>query len=186
MENASKALILAGEVLIGMVVLSFMVYFFVRMGRTSSNINNQLETDKVLVFNNHFTKFNGRVDITADDIVSVLNFAKNSNNYYEITDDKNSIYYVDVIVDGVNLMDKVKQDGNYISQFLGENNIRYYSCNSAYSLKGNKINVSYKENNDIIKSNQTGLVTMIRFTSTNIKNNGTTYDIMNKDKFVVQ
>ena len=45
MENASKALLLAAEVLIGMLVLSLMVYLFITFGSNAAKINKQLEDD---------------------------------------------------------------------------------------------------------------------------------------------
>ena len=39
MENASKALIMAGGVLIGVLIISLAVYLFVSFGQTSAEIN---------------------------------------------------------------------------------------------------------------------------------------------------
>ena len=41
MENASKALIMAGGVLIGVLVISLAVYLFVSFGQTSAEINGE-------------------------------------------------------------------------------------------------------------------------------------------------
>ena len=41
MENASKALIMAGGILVGVLVLSLMVYLFADFGSTSAQINAQ-------------------------------------------------------------------------------------------------------------------------------------------------
>lgn len=176
MENASKALILAGEMLIGVIVLGLLSFLFVSMGRSSKKINNQIETDRVLVFNNHFTDFNGRVDITANEIVTVLNFAKKNNKDYNINKSSNSVYYVDVLVDNVSIIDYTKDQ---LNEFLKNNNINYFKCNAKYTKLGNNITVKYQDNGNIIIDNTTALVTKIKFTSTNISG----YDIVNKDKF---
>ena len=41
MENATKALIMAGGILVGVLVLSLMVYLFADFGSTSAQINAQ-------------------------------------------------------------------------------------------------------------------------------------------------
>lgn len=99
MENASKALIMAAEVLIGIVVLGIFSFLFVRMGSISKTIHKNIEADKLLIFNNHFDDYSGRIDITANDIVSVINFAKKANKDNEITDLSRSDF-VNVIING--------------------------------------------------------------------------------------
>lgn len=179
MENASKALILAGEMLIGVIVLGLLSFLFVSMGRSSKKINNQIETDRVLVFNNHFTDFNGRVDITANEIVTVLNFAKKNNKDYNIDKNSNSVYYVDVLVDNVSIIDYTKDQ---LNEFLKNNNINYFKCNAKFTKQGNTITVKYQDNGNITIDNTTSLVTKIKFTSSNISG----FDIVNKDKFMLK
>ena len=179
MENASKALILAGEMLIGVIVLGLLSYLFVSMGRSSKKINNQIETDRVLVFNNHFTDFNGRVDITANEIVTVLNFAKKNNKDYNIDASSNSVYYVDVLVDNVSI---INYSEDQLNEFLKNNNIKYFKCNAKYTKNGNTITAKYQDNGNLTIDNTTSLVTKIKFFSSNISG----FDIVNKDKFILK
>lgn len=48
MENASKALIMAGGILVGVLVLSLMVYLFADFGSTSAQINAQKQTKSII------------------------------------------------------------------------------------------------------------------------------------------
>ena len=76
MENASKALIMAGEILIALIVLGLGIGIIVTMGKFSADMNDRIAADTVAEFNNNFTKFEGRIDITAEEIASIINFAK--------------------------------------------------------------------------------------------------------------
>ena len=62
MENASKALIMAGEILIALIVLGLGIGIIVTMGKFSANMNDRIAADTVAEFNSNFTKFEGRID----------------------------------------------------------------------------------------------------------------------------
>ncbi len=83
MENASKALLMAAGVLIGIMVLSLAVYLFVTFGSTSAQMHQQKEQDQLNQFNSQFTSYEGKEDITIYDIVTVANLATENNKYYE-------------------------------------------------------------------------------------------------------
>ena len=57
MENASKALIIAGEILIGIAILSLASYIFIQFGTFSSNLNTQISETSITQFNVHFTNY---------------------------------------------------------------------------------------------------------------------------------
>ena len=90
MENASKALIIAGSVLIMILVLSLATYTFTRMGRDTAKMYSELEASDKSEFNQRFLNYKDR-DIKKDasgqwinalsiqDIVTVVNFAKENN-----------------------------------------------------------------------------------------------------------
>ena len=90
MENASKALLMAAGVLIGIMVLSLAVYLFVTFGSTSAQMHQQKEQDQLNQFNSQFTSYEGKEDITIYDIVTVANLATENNKYYEF-DTKTSL-----------------------------------------------------------------------------------------------
>ena len=107
MENASKALIMAGEILIALLLLGLWVTLTVMMGRFSADMNDRIASDKVAEFNKHFTDYEGRIDISVEEIASIINFAKtsNDNNELSISDagtSNQSVYWVDVEIDGLN------------------------------------------------------------------------------------
>ena len=86
MENASKAMIMAGGVLIGILILSLAVYLFADFGTTAAEINKQNEQSQITQFNSKFTSYEGKAGITIYDIVTVAGYAYENNKYYEGSD----------------------------------------------------------------------------------------------------
>ena len=95
MENASKALIMAASVLLGIMILSLAVYLFATFGATSAQIHEQNEASKLNEFNTQFTSYEGKRN-TIYDVITVANLATTNNEQYELTKasagDKESFY----------------------------------------------------------------------------------------------
>ena len=205
MENVSRALIIAGEVLIAVLVLSLAMVVIVKFGKFSANTNKRLSENELNNFNNKFYAFNGRINITADEIASLINFAKENNDLHEVdlTNKQNAEYYVDV---------KILGDGNYngsffkflskktgddiskadfknsINDFLKAYNNNLFYCNAGVkSVNGNVIKVEVKDDNINIKKNELGRVNEITFGLTNdlvkIPND---YDVVHKEKYTIE
>lgn len=91
MENASKALIMAGAVLIGIIILALMVYLFNAASSMRSAYSNNVNTTRMTEFNTKFTKYaitignyntNGNY-VTIHDIISLANNADQFNDGLE-------------------------------------------------------------------------------------------------------
>lgn len=104
MENASNALIMAGGVLIGVLIISLAVYLFVDFGSTSADINKQVEEQHLVQFNSKFLVYedvNGDKGLTIYDAITVGGFAQQNNEYYGDDDTNNDFrdnYKVEVIL----------------------------------------------------------------------------------------
>lgn len=107
MENASKALLMAATVLIGVLLLSLGVYLFTLFGDFSADMSEKLNQKNIDEFNAKFTKLESYQEgqewkntCRAQDIVSIANTAKENNNKYNYTiaDQNKGYYYVKVIV----------------------------------------------------------------------------------------
>lgn len=109
MENASKALIMAAEILIGVMIISIAVYLFNIMGQYSSETTSQIEDAQLAQFNNQFLKFYGTttneageiesISVTIHDIMSLANLAKKvneENGFTEIEPISDSSYYIQI------------------------------------------------------------------------------------------
>lgn len=75
MENASKALLMAASVLIGIILISLMVIMFMNSGNVSSSYDKTISQEEISVFNSNFTKYVGR-GLTIHEVKSIINFAK--------------------------------------------------------------------------------------------------------------
>ena len=203
MENASKALLMAAEILIAVLIMSLIVALTVILGNFSRNMNGRIEEDKTSAFNQHFLDVDQRIDITAQEIATLINFSKESNDSHELEFDNKSQspYYVDVLIDGVSFFndpnqkaednEKTYKDKNLFKQklnnFIATHNTEYYSTNvrkTKYTPKTGKMNfadISVEEyvettdaNSDIKISKFNGQVTSINFNTTVVKKNGQT------------
>ena len=76
MENASKALLISGGILVAMLVISIGVYLFASYSDVGSSYEQTMEATEIQKFNVNFTKFEGRDDITIHEILTLANFAK--------------------------------------------------------------------------------------------------------------
>lgn len=59
MENASKALIMAGTIIIVMLVIAALIFVFNSGGGLSSSVQSKWSEDEILNFNRQFTKYEG-------------------------------------------------------------------------------------------------------------------------------
>ena len=93
MENASKALIMIAEVLVGIMIVSIGVYLFNEMGSYSADTTKQIEDTQIAQFNEQFLQYTGTttlyddagnpyigpVPCTIHDIIGLANLAKQTN-----------------------------------------------------------------------------------------------------------
>jgi len=87
MENASKALLIAGGVLIAILVASLGVYFWESFSEQTARIAQQMENDRKTEFNQQFMKYNGMSDLRIHDVITLINLAKDSNISNQLTND---------------------------------------------------------------------------------------------------
>lgn len=148
MENASKALIMAASILLGLMIISVGVALFNTFSEFSRDTIEKVDEKKLAEWNNNYLKYygtmaveeNGKyiskpIEVTAHDIVSVANLAKQNNENYELENqsgyDENS-YYVQVQVDKKNNFEKsTEQEKNKFLQensLTDENETKYYKC----------------------------------------------------------
>lgn len=92
MENASKALLMAAGVLIGILILALMVTLFLSAREVSSRHDQVKKTEEIEQFNANFTKYVGK-DITMHQVITIHNFAKIENNKIKsVNVNKNGIF----------------------------------------------------------------------------------------------
>ncbi len=116
MENASKALIMAAGVLIGVMILTLWVYLFLSFGAQSEDIYNKMEEQQLVEYNAQYTLYSGRNDVTIYDIISVANLAYENNKKYLDYTNFDSEYQVMVMFNGKDIASTTLTDRNRLLQ----------------------------------------------------------------------
>lgn len=80
MENATKALLISGGILLAIMVLSIGVVLFNQFSGSGEAYETSQTIAETRKFNNNFTKFEDRGDITAQEIVTLKEFVKQYND----------------------------------------------------------------------------------------------------------
>lgn len=96
MENASKALLMAAGVLVGLLVLTLAVYLFVTFGASAKEIRDEMYSSQLAEFNAKFNIYADRNDITIYTIISLVNMAKENNEYYKDISNYKNDYVIDI------------------------------------------------------------------------------------------
>lgn len=100
MENATQALLMAGGVLIGVLILTLAVFLFTDFGSTASQIQSQVETNRLVEFNAQYTVYVSKTDTTIYDVVSIANKAKENNDNYKEYGNYSSDYKITISIAG--------------------------------------------------------------------------------------
>lgn len=138
MENASKALLIAGGVLITVLVLSLAAYLFTDFSTTAAKISKQNDYRQLTSFNTQFTIYSGRKDISGYELVSIINLAKENNSKYELVNNYVENYKIDITVNGISVI-------NYTLEELEEKYIinKYqitYKCDNIHTNAIGRVN----------------------------------------------
>lgn len=91
MENASKALIMAATVLIGVIILSLGLYLFAYFSNYANDVEQENITNQIAQFNSQFLAFQGE-DLTVYDVITLANLAKNYNQNNGFTSNSTTGY----------------------------------------------------------------------------------------------
>ena len=100
MENASKALLISAGVLIAILLLTLFSYLMRQMGDSTSGIYSTLSQHEITEFNQKFLNYEGRDNLSIQDVVTIINLAKDNNKKL------NRPTIIEVKVDGSDWSDK--------------------------------------------------------------------------------
>ena len=79
MENVSKALIIVAEILIGVLLLTLMVFLFRSAGDFTGTVEDNIKVKNNNEFNTKFEQYRDRKDLTPQDVISIANLARSNN-----------------------------------------------------------------------------------------------------------
>lgn len=159
MENASKALIMAAEILIGVMIISAGVYLFNTFGSYSADATKKIEQSQIDTFNDQFLKYYGSVtkydetkqqDVvepvkcTIHDIVNLANLAKKNNTELGLENESgyaSNTRYIQIDIKGSKNLEKTKEED--LTKLIKDNDLakdkdsnitaetKYYKCTEA-------------------------------------------------------
>lgn len=138
MENATKALIIAAGMLMGIMILSLGVYLYFSLGQYITTTQIEMEANALNKFNTQYTQYvnyddvgNRKFEVTIQDIITLANIAYENNESHGLTGAPStystSTYYVAVNIKNVrnNLEKQVAtQSAEILSQYLNKK----YKC----------------------------------------------------------
>ena len=90
MENASKALLMAAGILVGVLVLSLLAYLIMYFSQLYADIDRQNADQKLAQFNTQYTTYLHKTDLTIYDILTIVSYAKENNQNYR--DEEGEVY----------------------------------------------------------------------------------------------
>ena len=138
MENAAKALLIAGGMLLTILTLSLFVYVFRIMAANSANIYDELSESEITEFNQKFLNFERKEKVTMQDVITILNLAIDNNQTEKMP------IKIKVYVDGLeeidkneNLADRPYQEiRNLLSKYFEKT---FNSCKISYAEGSNLV-----------------------------------------------
>lgn len=163
MENASKALIMAATVLMGLLLISLAVYLFATFGNVLTSIATENEATILAQFNAQFSVYDGNDrTFTIQDVVTIASLAKQNNDDYNMATGETiteNTMYVEV------KLRKSKTGNSYIPiheySIENNNNLIEESDNQITVTSGN-INIPQYQIEKISYSTETGRIYSIQ------------------------
>ena len=155
MENASKALLMAAGVLMGVVILSLAAYLFVTFSSFADDVKSEIANNQLNKFNSQFLAYEQREDLTVYDILTAVNLAENNNKYYQLEPGDTNYITVKVdnsVVNSTDIEKKIKpesleKEGEMKEDNLGGKSLKNYRCNVLLSDITGRVNaVNFSSN----------------------------------------
>ena len=142
MENASKALIIAAGVMIALMIVSIGVLLRLNLTQVSDSYVEKLDTVELQKYNNYFEVYEGRNNISAQEIITVIGIAKQKDNETSVWLKNTEITNWDEVQKNKFLSDNIlfeQSDGTVINVFKC-NQIVYDSNRKVVKIIFEKIN----------------------------------------------
>lgn len=138
MENATKAMLIAAGVLIGVMILSLGVALFSELQAYVESSYERIRFNEQNAFNSQFTKYED-ITSTIQDVVTAANLAYQNNVEYNADDserDNASTLYVAVYLDGKSIESTInKENVNLLSKNLDKK----YNCTVEFSQETGRV-----------------------------------------------
>lgn len=157
MENASKALLMAAGVLIGIMVLSLAVYLATSFSQLYADVNEKNVQQQLVQFNTRYTAYEYRTDLTIYDILTVVGYAKENNKKYKEDLTKENSISIYLKRDGSNIKDIQQKEQSDWDKFIKadqeelfnsvDKKLPTYTCSHiGYNSEGRVKEVKFEKN----------------------------------------
>ncbi len=118
MENASKALIMVAEILLGVIFIALLVIAYYNLNNFADSINYNIQNKNINEFNSQFTVYERRKNLTVHDIVTIVNLVNehnlnNADEEYQIKITGNAIKNIETIIKNTPTFISDNQDKEY-------------------------------------------------------------------------
>ena len=113
MENAAKAIMIAGAALLAVLLLTLFIYATRSMGESAANIYSAMDEAQISEFNQQFLNYNNRTDLKPQEVVTIINLAKESNANGKLEMNTIIVRLVPTKPEFDDFSNKKKADSNY-------------------------------------------------------------------------
>lgn len=138
MENATKAMLIAAGVLIGVMILSLGVALFSELQAYVESSHERMRFNEQNAFNSQFAKYEDSTS-TIQDVVTAANLAYQNNVDYNADESErgnDSTLYVAVYLDKTSIESTINEEN---VNLLSENLDKKYTCTVIYSQATGRI-----------------------------------------------
>lgn len=132
MENASKALLMAGGILIAIIIIGALVYMMSTSSGFFSAKQSVEQTEQLVAFNNQYEAYNKKL-LRGTDVISVMNKVIDNNTKYGVKGQNEPNYIMDVEFEMKESMIYTKTGTASINFKVGEK----YNISSFSTIKNN-------------------------------------------------
>lgn len=116
MENATKALLIAGGVLIALIIITMFILMFNRLSSMEKEQTEQTEMEQLAAFNAEYEAFNKKV-MYGVDVITLINKVEANNKKYL----NNADYQIKILLNGIEI--------NNSSSLIGTDQEKYlFNC----------------------------------------------------------
>lgn len=106
MENASKALIIAGGILLALLILSTLIYVGTTMSNMADQQNQSKQLEQTAEFNRTYEAYN-RSRLYGTDVISVVNRAIDYNKQLDADEEE---YFINIVIETTTSFTATKQE----------------------------------------------------------------------------
>lgn len=142
MENASKALLMAGGILIAILILSLAVFVVFQARELAEAYDENEKQKEIQQFNINFTQFQNRNNINAQEIVSLIKYYEEYKLKYVSAPD-NIIQIINCSGYGI---DNIKSDYIEFMKKAGENKWTFECTSIEYDETAKVKSITFKKN----------------------------------------